>query len=128
MAQQASRLISPFFGGGSIEFAWAAANPTGWVDGADLYMPVVEFWRCTLSDPSEVARRVQGYYPLSKEEFYTLQKKLGALHGLDLAAAFYAKSVVLLGATMSGGMSPGHKRFTQSAIDRLLAFKAPNVQ
>ena len=29
---------------------------------------------------------------------------------------------------MSGGMSPGHKRFTQSAIDRLLAFKAPNVQ
>ena len=33
MAQQASRLISPFFGGGSIEFAWAAANPTGWVDG-----------------------------------------------------------------------------------------------
>ena len=28
---------------------------------------------------------------------------------------------------MSGGMSPGHKRFTQSAIDRLTAFKSPNV-
>ena len=59
-------------------------------------MPVAEFWRCTLSDPSYVLS-VQGYYPLSKEEFYTLQKKLGALHGFDLAAAFYVQSVVLLG-------------------------------
>lgn len=129
MAQEAKRLISPFFGGGSIEFAWAAANPDGWVDGADLYPPVVEFWQCALTKPSEVARRVQGYFPLSRDEFYTLQKNLGDLNGLDLAAAFYVLNrSSFSGATMSGGMSPGHKRFTQSAIDRLSAFKAPNVQ
>ena len=51
LAQNASRLISPFFGGGSIEFAWAAAMPDGRVEGMDLYAPVVRFWQHALKEP-----------------------------------------------------------------------------
>lgn len=126
--QKASRLVSPFFGGGSIEFAWAAANPEGHVEGMDLYEPVVCFWQYALSEPAVVAQMVQAYFPLEKSQFYELQNALSTLSDLDLAAAFYVLNrASFSGSTMSGGMSPGHKRFTQSAIDRLTAFKSPNV-
>ncbi len=126
--QKATRLIAPFFGGGSIEFAWAAGTPNGHVEGMDLYAPVVCFWQHALSEPAAVAELVQQYFPLEKTQFYALQNTLSTLSGIDLAAAFYVLNrASFSGATMSGGMSPGHKRFTQSAIDRLTAFKSPNV-
>lgn len=126
--QNASRLVSPFFGGGSIEFAWAAANPEGQVEGMDLYGPVVCFWQHALNTPAAVSELVQRYFPLEKTQFYELQNALSTLSGTELAAAFYVLNrASFSGATMSGGMSPGHKRFTQSAIDRLTSFKSPNV-
>lgn len=128
LAQKATRLVAPFFGGGSIEFAWAAAMPNGCVEGMDLYAPVVSFWQHALSDPGGVATRVQDYFPLEKARFYELQKELNTLSGVELGAAFYVLNrASFSGSTMSGGMSPGHKRFTQSAIDRLSAFNSPNV-
>jgi DNA adenine methylase len=128
LAQNAQRLISPFFGGGSIEFAWAAAMPDGRVEGMDLYAPVVRFWQHALNEPETVATLVQSFFPLEKTRFYELQKELERLSGVEQAAVFYVLNrASFSGSTMSGGMSPGHKRFTQSAIDRLSAFKSPNV-
>ena len=127
-AQEAKTLISPFFGGGSIEFAWGKDNPMGQVRGIDIYPPVVCFWQHALSNPAGIADRVQRFYPLERERFYALQRELIHLDGDELAAAFYVLNrASFSGATMSGGMSPGHRRFTQSAIDRLRNFSAPNV-
>ena len=94
----------------------------------DLYAPVVRFWQHALSEPEAVSALVQSYFPLEKTRFYELQKELDTLSGVELAAVFYVLNrASFSGSTMSGGMSPGHKRFTQSAIDRLSAFKSPNV-
>ena len=128
LRQQAKTLISPFFGGGSIEFAWAKAVPKGEVFGSDIYAPVAHFWQCALNNPIDLAKNVQGHFPLPKADFYSLQKELPNLKGIELATAFYVLNrASFSGATMSGGMSPGHKRFTQTSIDRLKEFKAPNV-
>ena len=127
-AQGATTLISPFFGGGSVELAWAHRNPAGQVQGTDLYPPVATFWQYALTDPSALAEMVQPQHPISKTEFYELQKRLHTLKGGELAAAFYVLNrASFSGSTMSGGMSPGHTRFTQSSIERLRSFRAPNV-
>ena len=73
-SQQAHTLISPFFGGGSIELAWAKANPKGTVQASDLYRPLVTFWQQALTQPEPLAQAVERFLPLSKTKFYDLQK------------------------------------------------------
>lgn len=120
-------LYSPFFGGGSIEFAF---SETGRVVACDLYQPVAVFWRQALSNPALVADKVQAYLPLAKHRFYELQKELPLLTSpSDMAAVFYVLNrASFSGSTNSGGMSPDHPRFNQASIDRLRSFSAPNVE
>jgi len=93
-----TELCAPFLGGGSIELACTTRMH---VHGADIFAPVIDFWQVLLENKELLARRVESYLPLSRTEFYNLQER-------------------------SGGMSPGHPRFTQSAIERLRAFKVTN--
>ena len=89
--------------------------PHGRVHGVDLYEPVVRFWQHALLMPELLSNRVEAEFPLSKERFYELQSALPSLKNLELATAFYVLNrASFSGATMSGGMSPGHKRFTQN--------------
>lgn len=45
----------------------------------------------------------------------------------EIAAIFYAVNrSSFSGTTLSGGMSPGHPRFTDSAVERILKFKIQN--
>lgn len=120
-------LYSPFFGGGSIEFAF---SKNGKVIGCDLYKPVAVFWQETMKHPECVADIVEKYLPLSKTEFYSLQKLLPDLQKpLDIAAIYYVLNrASFSGSTNSGGMSPNHPRFNQASIDRLRNFSAPNVE
>ena len=120
-------LCSPFFGGGSLELACAADGIQ--VYGADLFEPVVNFWEQALSDPEGLAREVKKLHPLSRTEFYHLQRTYHRLRKpVRKAAAFYALNrSSFSGTTLSGGMSPGHPRFTPSAIDRLYAFRVSNL-
>jgi len=76
-----------------------------------------------------LARRVRRYYPLTKEKFYSLQKGCRTLKSpMARGAAFYVLNrCSFSGTTLSGGMSPGHPRFTEAAINRLRDFKANNV-
>jgi len=100
------------------------------VKGYDLFSPLVDFWQWTLSEPEVLARRVRNYYPMEKRRFYELQKQYLALNdSLERAAVFFALNrSSFSGTTLSGGMSPGHKRFTDSAIERLRLFHADKVQ
>jgi len=120
-------LVSPFFGGGSIELAMAARGVQ--VYGFDIFSPLVEFWQCLLTDPVALVTEVKKYFPLSKERFYELQKTQTIFESkIKRAAAYYVLNrSSFSGATLSGGMSPGHPRFTLSAIDRLRNFKNSNI-
>lgn len=115
-------ICSPFFGGGSIELDCASKGIITY--GYDVFVPLVEFWQCIISDPGRLANEVQSFYPLSKDRFYEIQKS----QRLDpskycRAAMFYVLNrASFSGSTLSGGMSPGHPRFTQSSIDKVRNF------
>ena len=122
------RLISPFFGGGSVELATAAKGIE--VLGFDVFSPLVEFWQCLLQQPQELATEVAKHFPLAKESFYQLQKDQTIFRTKHERAAVYyvLNRSSFSGSTLSGGMSPGHPRFTQTSIERLRQFYNPHVQ
>lgn len=122
------QLLSPFIGGGSVELA--AASKGILVQGYDTFSPLVEFWQCLLKQPGALADKVAEYFPLAKDKFYELQSNQAKFRTkLERAAVYYVLNrASFSGATLSGGMSPGHPRFTESAIARLRSFYNPNIK
>ena len=120
-------LVSPFFGGGSFEFACASRGIK--VYGSDIFQPLVNFWSFVFDDADALARRVAAYHPLSHSKFYSLQKRYVQLNDpMEQAAVFYVLNrSSYSGTTLSGGMSPNHPRFNENAIRRLRDFFAPDV-
>lgn len=121
-----TQICSPFLGGGSVEIACARNNIT--VYGYDIFTPLVEFWQCLLSNPERLANTVKEHYPLSKDDFYNLQKtQRHHKSKYRRAAIFYViNRSSFSGSTLSGGMSPGHLRFNDASIQRLREFKINN--
>ena len=100
------------------------------VYGYDAFDPLVLFWQSILDDPASLARLVRKHHPLPREGFYDLQEKMrsGQLKDQQAAAIFFVLNrSSFSGTTLSGGMSPGHQRFTPSAIERLEQFKIDNL-
>ena len=122
-----TKLCSPFLGGGSIELACTTRMH---VYGSDIFSSLVDFWQELIDDPESLACHVERYYPLSREQFYNLQESYIYLESkIDRAAAFFVLNrSSFSGTTMSGGMSPGHPRFTKSAIERIRSFKVSNFE
>ena len=122
------RLCSPFVGGGSVELACAARGVE--VRAYDAFEPLVNFWQALLDDAPGLAARVKKHHPMSKAQFYALQKRYMELKdSRKLAATFFALNrSSFSGTTLCGGMSPDHPRFTKSAIDNLAAFKVKGFQ
>lgn len=120
-------LLSPFFGGGSIEIFVASKGIK--VYGYDAFLPLVEFWQCLTEQREQLAAKVEKYWPLSKEKFYELQKIQPCFKDkVERAAIYYVLNrSSFSGATLSGGMSPDHPRFTQASILRLHEFNNPNI-
>jgi DNA adenine methylase len=120
-----TKLCSPFLGGASIELACSTRME---VYGADIFEPLIAFWQILLEQPNKLIRRVESYFPLSRTKFYNLQERyMNLTDEIERAAAFFVLNrSSFSGTTLSGGMSPGHPRFTESAIERLRDFKASN--
>lgn len=123
-----SLVVSPFLGGASLELALARKGVR--VVGGDLFPELVCFWNAVLNNKTELAEKVKEYHPLSKERFYSLQKELPTIvDELEKAAVFYViNRSSFSGATLSGGMSPDHPRFTESSIQRILDFEIENFE
>lgn len=118
-------IASPFFGGGSVELALVSKGIR--VYGYDAFKPLVLFWQEVIEHPEKLADNVGEYHPMPRDKFYDLQNRLkqGRFCDRELPAVFYALNrSSYSGTTMSGGMSPGHKRFTQSSIDRIRKFQS----
>lgn len=121
-------LCSPFLGGGSIELFCANKGIT--VYAYDIFQPLIDFWQCLLNNSKKLSNIVNLYYnQFSKNLFYNLQKNHQKSRSkYDRAAIFYVLNrSSFSGTTLSGGMSPGHPRFTRSSIDRLEQFKVNNL-
>ena len=120
-------LASPFFGGGSVEMACAAQGLR--VHGYDGFEPLVNFWQVAIEDSVNLAKMVYDYHPITRSKFYSLQKRYFTLSDrVESAAAFYVLNrSSYSGTTLSGGMSPGHPRFTDSAIKRLANLQVDNL-
>ncbi len=121
-------ICSPFIGGGSIELE--LANRGIKVFGYDIFEPLTSFWQELLRDPKELAERVRKYYPLTNSKFYSLQSEyMGIKNKKERAAVFFVLNrASFSGTTLSGGMSSGHPRFTQSIIERLSRFEIGNLK
>lgn len=119
-----TRLCSPFFGGGSVELFLSDRMR---VSGFDVFEPLVDFWEELLDRPRTLADNIRRFYPLSRESFYKLQNIFPDItNKFDRAAIFFVLNrASFSGITLSGGMSPGHPRFTESAIRRVETFKRP---
>jgi DNA adenine methylase len=122
-----SLLCSPFFGGGSIEFYLSSKGVK--VYGYDIFKPLIVFWNCVKNNKIQLIKEVKKLYPMSKEKFKELQKKLLYIDDpIQQAATFYALNrCSFSGTTLSGGMSPGHPRFNLSSINRLEKFNIYDV-
>jgi DNA adenine methylase len=120
-------LCSPFLGGASVELACSTRME---VRGYDAFAPLVDFWNVLIEDKNGLADAVARYYPLSRTKFYNLQKIYMKLDNvMDRAAVFFVLNrSSFSGTTLSGGMSPGHPRFTESAIQRLRDFDVSNFK
>jgi len=120
------QIVSPFMGGGSIEIAAAYLGLS--VIGYDIFDPLVDFWTELLENSQKLANKVREFYPLPKEKFYEL-KTVNSDDRLERAAIFYVLNrSSFSGSTLSGGMSPGHPRFTPNSINYLEHFQAPNLR
>lgn len=126
--QGTTELVSPFFGGGSIELHCAAQGMR--VYGYDAFKPLVAFWNLLLSDRDRLVAEVQKHHPLSREQFYALQKQ----HRDELTDEqgilfFVLNRASFSGTTLSGGCSEDSLkgRFTVSSIERLASFQIDNL-
>ena len=120
-------LVSPFFGGGSVELACAFKGVE--VYGYDGFEPLVNFWQVAIEDATSLAKLVYDYHPLTRSKFYALQKRYFKLSDrIERAATFFVLNrSSYSGTTLSGGMSPEHPRFTDSAIERLANLQVSNL-
>ncbi len=119
-------VISPFFGGGSVEFALAARGVQ--IYGYDISLPLVNFWNAVFNNAIGVAERVKLYHPLSKERFNQIKADMKAGVSKDAIAEFYVLNRASFGgAGIYGGFQNNHPRFTDTAIDRLARFKCENI-
>lgn len=119
-------LVSPFFGGGSIEISQLEKGVT--VKGYDVFEPLVTFWKYLISDPVQLHQMVSDLHPMSKEDFVRYRKANPSMAGLEQAAVFYALNrCSFSGSTLSGGMSKGHARFNQSNMETLLRFNGEGL-
>ena len=128
-----SRILSPFFGGGSFELY--ATGQGCQVDGYDAFYPVACFWNQVLSDPYGLADSIEKYVgQVDKREFLSLQHKIKNREynsTMELASWFFVVNrCSFSGATLSGGFSfsAAKDRFTLSSINRVRNFSNSQLE
>lgn len=127
--ENTTKIVSPFFGGGSLEFHLASQGIE--VEGYDIFKPVVNFWKAVKNDKQKLVEEIRKHLPINKEKFSYLQNVLrhknDGLFTLDYEAAaifFILNRCSFSGTTLAGGYSDQAAlgRLTESSIQRVLNF------
>lgn len=128
-----SILVSPFFGGGAIEFALINKCNT-YVIANDKFEPLYNFWKSLKENKEAVIEEVNKIYPINKDKFMECRKKIlydGSASNIERAACFFAVNrTSFSGSTLSGGYSEesAKTRFNTKSIDRLKEINLDNIE
>ncbi len=127
-------LVSPFFGGGSVEIA--CANELGMsVTGYDVFEVLANYWRVQLAARVPLAARLQKLEP-SKQEFAEVKRRLkeewetGVVRDqVEHAAFYYFTHSTSYGPAFLGWPSSIHtnQKSWDAKVQRVLEFQAPNL-
>ena len=131
-------LLSPFFGGGSVEFHLAETRQQMKVLANDAYEPLYNFYQQLKLNKDSVIEEITTIHPFSKEMFAAAQQAVqDKSNSAEARAAYYfaLNRSSFSGATCSGGYSEqaATGRFTESSIQRcidlnLAQFEFTNLQ
>lgn len=121
-------IVSPFVGGASIELALASKGIN--VFAYDNFDPLICFWNAVLNNRIELSNLIRQYHPLSKNDFYRMQKEIVTISDPLMKAVYFfiINRCSFSGTTFSGGMSPSHPRFNLASINRVRDLKLKNIQ
>ena len=128
-------LVSPFFGGGSVEIA--CANELGIpVIGYELFDILVNYWKVQLRESESLYKELKKFKPNDKvyrklkEELKSHWKKEKKLDSLRLASLYYFNHNLSYGPGFLGWMSKLYEceRRYQRMIDKVRHFKCPNLK
>ena len=129
------RLVSPFFGGGSVEIALAKEIGVQ-VTGYDVFDILTNYWQIQLADPVGLHRSLAMFEP-TRETFAEVKERLKAhwlegetLPPLDLAAHYYFNSNTSYGPHFLGWPSDIYLQPVRynKMIDKVHSFRAPTLQ
>jgi len=123
--QHVEKVVSPFIGGGAVEFELALRGIK--IYASDIFKPLICFWTQVKYNREKLADAVEHQYlnSMSRDRFYELQKSIlnAELSEIELASMFFVLNrCSFSGTTLSGGCSPGFPRFTKSSIDKIRKF------
>lgn len=129
------RVVSPFFGGGSVEIA--CANELNLpVLGYDIFDILINYWDVQLNDPEALYHKLSEFEPTRKgfkevkerlKKHWKGQEKLGRL---DLASHYYFNHNTSYGPHFLGSPSSVYLQRDRykAMIDKVRNFKAPNIK
>ncbi len=129
------RVVSPFFGGGSVEIAIANELNIP-VIGYDIFDILTNYWQVQISRPEALADRLAKFKP-TRKEFKTAKETLKKhwngekkLDNLELAAHYYFNSNTSYGPHFLGWPSSVYLQAERyrKMIQRVRKFRAPNLQ
>ena len=128
------RLVSPFFGGGSVEIACAREIGIE-VVGYDVFDILVNYWQVQLEEPQALYRLLADFEP-TRQTFAHVKKRLRAhwldddpLPPLDLAAHYYFNSNTSYGPHFLGWPSDLYLQRPRydGMIAKVRGFRAPGL-
>lgn len=133
--QHTNKLVSPFFGGGSVEIA--CANELGMkVVGYDVFDILCAYWQAQIEMPQELYAKLKRLKP-NRETFKKLKERLKAhwvegeeLAPMDLAVHYYFNSNTSYGPHFLGWPSDVYLNDVryQKLISKVRDFSAPSLK
>jgi site-specific DNA-adenine methylase len=125
------RVISPFFGGGSLELALLHESWCVQICANDLFAPLINFWQVAQSDRANLCAICRARRPVSREKFMKMRARLNVdTNRTESAADYFAiNRSSFNGAAHCGGFyrEAAQKRFNANSIARLRAVDLTNI-
>lgn len=129
------RVVSPFFGGGSVEIAIAKELDID-VIGFDIFDILTNYWHYQINEPDNLAEELKKFEP-TKDEYARVReimkkhwKQEELLYGLELAAVYYFNHNTSYGPHFLGSQSSVYlqpKRY-DSTIEKVRNFNVKNIK
>lgn len=135
LPDKVNRVVSPFFGGGSVEIAIAKELGVE-VIGYDIFDILMNYWHYQITEPKALAKRLEKFKP-TKAEYSRVReimknhwKGVKKISGLELAAVYYFNHNTSYGPHFIGSQSSVYlqpKRY-KTMVDKVSNFDVKNLK